>query len=161
MYRPRRSNLAPPDAAAAAELATRLKTSPLIAQILLNRGLREAEECGRFLRPTLRCLHDPFLMPGLPRAAERVARAMRDGEKIVIYGDYDVDGITATAILWHAIKTLGGRAEFYIPHRIEEGYGLNGEAITQVCNEGAQLIITVDCGVTALEQAKVACERGV
>ena len=161
MYRPRRWNLAPPDAAAAAELAGRLKTSPLIAQILLNRGLREPDECQGFLRPTLKCLHDPALMPGLSKAADRVARAVRDGERIVIYGDYDVDGITATAILWHAIRILGGRAEFYIPHRIEEGYGLNSEAVTQLCNDGANLIITVDCGVTAVEQAKVAAERGV
>src|ERR687890_205638 len=117
MYRPKRWNLAPPDA--------------------------------------------PALLPGLTAAADRVARAVRDQEKIVIYGDYDVDGITATAILWHAIKILGGRAEFYIPHRIEEGYGLNGEAITHLCEAGAQLIITVDCGVTALEQVKVACARGV
>jgi single-stranded-DNA-specific exonuclease len=157
----RRWNLAPPNESAAADLAARLRCSPLIAQILLNRGLREPEACQNFLRPTLRCLHDPALVPGLTRAADRVARAVRDDEKIVIYGDYDVDGITATAILWHAIKTLGGRVEFYIPHRLEEGYGLNTEAITQICNDGARVIITVDCGVTAVEQAKVACERGV
>jgi single-stranded-DNA-specific exonuclease len=161
MYRPRRWNVAPADPPAAAELAGRLKSSPLIAQILLNRGLREPEECQGFLRPALKCLHDPALVPGLPRAADRVAKAIRDGEKIVIYGDYDVDGITATVILWHAIRILGGRADFYIPHRVEEGYGLNAEAIGQICNEGAQLIITVDCGVTAIEQVKVACERGV
>src|SRR5215210_2404094 len=161
MYRPKRWNLAPPDASAAADLAARLRTSPLIAQILLNRGLREPDACQSFLRPALKNLHDPSLLPGMNAAAERVARAVRDREKIVIYGDYDVDGITATAILWHAIKILGGRAEFYIPHRIEEGYGLNSEAIGQICNDGAQLIITVDCGVTAVEQVKVACERGV
>src|SRR3954464_10159513 len=163
MYRPdgQRWNVAPPDASGAAERAARLKTSPLLAQVLLNRGLRDAEECASFLRPSLKCLHDPFLIPNLPKAAERVAKAVRDGERIVIYGDYDVDGITATAILWHAIRTLGGRADFYIPHRIEEGYGLNAEAITQICNDGAKLIISVDCGVTAIEEVKAACERGV
>ena len=161
MYRPRRWNLAQGDPAAAADLASRLRTSPLIAQILLNRGLREPEECHTFLRPTLKCLHDPSLIPGLNKAAERVARAIRDREKIVVYGDYDVDGITATAILWHAMRVLGGQVEFYIPHRIDEGYGLNAEAIAQLCDDGAKLIITVDCGVTATEQVKVACERGV
>lgn len=158
---PRRWNVAPPDPSEAAELAGRLKTSPLLAQVLLNRGLREPDACTDFLRPSLRCLHDPFLLPHLPEAAERVARAIRDKEKIVVYGDYDVDGITATAILWHAIRALGGIVEFYIPHRIEEGYGLNAEAVTQICDRGAKLIITVDCGVTAVEQAKVARERGV
>ena len=157
----RRWNVAPPDPSAAAALAHRLKTSPLMAQVLLNRGLREPDECATFLRPTLRCLHDPFLLPNLHKVAERVARAVREKEKIVVYGDYDVDGITATAILWHAIKALGGVVEFYIPHRIEEGYGLNAEAVAQVCEQGAKLIITVDCGVTAIEQVKVACARGV
>src|SRR5205814_8603354 len=94
-------------------------------------------------------------------AAERIAKAIRDAEKIVVYGDYDVDGITATSILWHAITLSGGNVEFYIPHRIDEGYGLNAEAITQICDQGAQLIVTVAAVVTAIEQAKVACERGV
>ena len=163
MYRPtaRRWTVATPDPAAAAELAGRLKTSPLLAQVLLNRGLREPDACTEFLRPNLRCLHDPFLLPNLRKAAERVARAVRDKEKIVVYGDYDVDGITATAILWHAIKALGGVVEYYIPHRIEEGYGLNAEAVVQVCDQGAGLIISVDCGVTAVDEVKVACERGV
>jgi single-stranded-DNA-specific exonuclease len=163
MYRPtaRRWNVAPPDPSAAAELAGRLKTSPLLAQVLLNRGLRKPDACTEFLRPNLRCLHDPFLIPNLRKAAERVARAVRDKEKIVVYGDYDVDGITATAILWHAIRALGGVVEYYIPHRIEEGYGLNAEAVAQVCEQGARLIISVDCGVTAVEEVKVACERGV
>jgi single-stranded-DNA-specific exonuclease len=161
MYRPRRWNLAQPDPGSAADLAARLKTSPLLAQVLLNRGLREPQECNDFLRPSLRAMHDPALLPNLTRAAERVARAVRDREKIVIYGDYDVDGITATAILWHAIRILGGVADYYIPHRIDEGYGLNAEAIEQICGEGAKLIISVDCGVTAVEQVRVACERGV
>src|SRR5688572_1768028 len=164
MHRPKRWNLAhagPQPSEAARELASRLKTSPLVAQVLLNRGLREADECQSFMRPSLKCLHDPAGVPNLAKAAARVAKAIRDGEKIVIYGDYDVDGITATAILWHAIRVLGGTAEFYIPHRIDEGYGLNDEAIVQLCDAGAKVIITVDCGITAVEQAKVACARGV
>jgi len=160
MFRPRRWNLATPHESAA-DLATRLKTSPLIAQILLNRGITDADLGRSFLSPSLKALHEPSLIPGLEKAASRVAQAIRDREKIAIYGDYDVDGITATTILWHAIKRLGGEVCYYIPHRIEEGYGLNAEAVAQLCNEGAKVIITVDCGVTAIEPAKVACERGV
>jgi single-stranded-DNA-specific exonuclease len=160
MHRPKRWNLAPTDPATQ-EMASRLKTSPLVAQILLNRGIREPKDCQDFLRPSLKCLHDPFLIPGLRKAGERIAQAIRDKQKIVIYGDYDVDGITATSILWHAIRVLGGSAEFYIPHRIDEGYGLNAEAIKQLCEAGAKLIVTVDCGVTAIEPAKVAHEYGV
>src|SRR3954454_20196399 len=116
--------IAPPHESAP-EVSGRLKTSPVIAQILLNRGISQAEDCFNFLRPSLKCLHDPSLIPNLNKAAERIARGIRDKEKIDIYGDYDVDAITATAILWHAIRILGGEADYYIPHRIDEGYGLN------------------------------------
>jgi single-stranded-DNA-specific exonuclease len=160
MDRPRRWILSEPHALAR-ELAQRLRTSPLIAQMLLNRGLTDPKDCTDFLRPTLRLLHDPSLLPNLPLAAQRIAQAIKDQQKIFIYGDYDVDGITATAILWHAIKLLGGVVEYYIPHRIEEGYGLNTEAIAQLCERGARLIVSVDCGVTAMEPAKAACDRGV
>jgi single-stranded-DNA-specific exonuclease len=160
MYRPKRWQINPAQPAAA-ELAARLKTSPLIAQILLNRGISSYDDALAFLKPSLLMLADPSLIPGLPAAAVRVAKAIRDRKKIVIYGDYDVDGITATSILWHAITLLGGVVATYIPHRIDEGYGLNPEAIGQIIDEGAGLIVTVDCGITAMEPVKVARERGV
>jgi single-stranded-DNA-specific exonuclease len=160
MYRPKRWQINPAQPAAA-ELAARLKTSPLIAQILLNRGISSYDDALAFLKPSLLTLAEPSLIPGLPAAAARVAKAIRDREKIVIYGDYDVDGITATSILWHAITLLGGSVATYIPHRIDEGYGLNPEAIGQIIDEGARLIVTVDCGITAMEPVKVARERGV
>lgn len=160
MYRSKRWTIAEPNAAAA-ELATRLKVSPLVAQVLLNRGMSEPEECLAFMRPSLKALHEPAGIPGLPAASERIARAIRDKQKIVIYGDYDVDGITATAILWHAIRILGGVVEYYIPHRIDEGYGLNAEAVGSIIDGGAQLIVSVDCGITAVEPARLARERGV
>lgn len=146
---------------AAADLAGRLRTSPLVAQMLLNRGISGLDDCLSFLKPSLKCLHEPNLLANLDTAAARIAKAIRDAEKIVIYGDYDVDGITASAILWHAIRVLGGSAECYVPHRLEEGYGLNAEAVTQLCDAGAKLIITVDCGITALEPARIAADRGV
>src|SRR4051812_1239658 len=145
----------------AGDLAERLRTSPVLAQVLLNRGMATPEDCSTFLKPALKSLHEPALIPNLTKAAERIARAIRDGEKVVVYGDYDVDGITATSILWHAIRVLGGTVQYYIPHRIEEGYGLNADAVREICDAGARLIITVDCGVTALGPAKVARERGV
>jgi single-stranded-DNA-specific exonuclease len=160
MHQSKRWSIAPADEAAA-ELAARLKTSPLIAQILINRGLRDAGDCERFLGPTLNALPAPARLANLEKAAARVARAIADRQRIVIYGDYDVDGITAASILWHAIRILGGDVDFYIPHRIEEGYGLNCDAIRQICDGGAKLIITVDCGITAIEPAKIAAERGV
>ncbi|HSI32264.1 MAG TPA: DHH family phosphoesterase, partial [Tepidisphaeraceae bacterium] len=160
MHRPKRWNIVPP-APAAAELAAALRCSPLLAQVLLNRGISDAATAGEFLRPTPKLMADPALIPGLPRAAERIAQAIRDKQKIVVYGDYDVDGITATSILWHAIRQLGGEIDYYIPHRVEEGYGLNAEALAQICADGAGLIVSVDCGITAVEQAKVCKERGV
>jgi single-stranded-DNA-specific exonuclease len=160
MYRQQRWFLPDPHPAAKA-LAERLKTSPLIAQMLLNRGLSDPDDCTNFLRPNLKFLHDPNSIPDLQQAAARIAKAIGDREKIIIYGDYDVDGITAVAILWHAIRNLGGIVEYYIPHRIDEGYGLNADAITQLCDNGAKLIVTVDCGITALAPAKIAADRGV
>src|SRR5690606_33467095 len=160
MHRPKRWNIIEPHPDAEA-LAERLRTSPLLAQMLLNRGMAEVQECMDFLSPKLTHLYPPNDLPGVPEASQRVARAIREGQKIVVYGDYDVDGITATSILWHAIRQLGGNVDYYIPHRIEEGYGLNSDAIRSICDEGAGLIITVDCGITATEQAEVARERGV
>lgn len=145
----------------AEELASRLRSSPLIAQMLLNRGLSDLDACSDFLLPRLSSLHRPEMLCDVPKAAERIAKGIRDKERIVIYGDYDVDGITASAIMFHAIRVLGGKAECYVPHRIEEGYGLNSEALQKICDAGAQLIVTVDCGITAIEQAKVCRERGV
>jgi single-stranded-DNA-specific exonuclease len=161
MHRPKRWSISPSDAERARALAERLKTSPLLAQILLNRGMSEPDECQEFLRPSPKGLADPALIPNLRKAAERIAKAIREKEKVVVYGDYDVDGITATSILWHAIRVLGGEVDYYIPHRIDEGYGLNAEALGQICDEGARVIVSVDCGITAVEQVKVACARGV
>jgi len=150
-----------PPSKQAGPLASALRTSPLIAQILLNRGLATAEQCRQFLSPSLKHLHEPAELPNAVAAAQHIVRAVRDRKRIVIYGDYDVDGITGIAILWHAIRLLGGQADYYIPHRLEEGYGLNSEALAQICDAGAQLVVTVDCGITAIEQARLALDRGV
>lgn len=134
----------------------------LVERVLAARGLQG--EAGReFLQPTLKLMHDPGLMPDIDRAAERLLRAARDGERIVIYGDYDVDGVSATAILFHTLKHLHPKCAIgtYVPHRLEEGYGLNEEAIRALAAEGAKVIVSVDCGITAVQPARAALECGI
>ncbi|MFG0260473.1 MAG: DHH family phosphoesterase, partial [Phycisphaerales bacterium JB041] len=137
--------------------------SPLAARVLASRGFESPSQAEAFLHPTLRELHDPSLLPDADRAAERIVAALRSGEQIVIYGDYDVDGITAAAILWHTCKALSpdGDIRTYVPHRLDEGYGLNAEAIGVLARSGAGVIISVDCGITAIEPARVARDLGV
>jgi single-stranded-DNA-specific exonuclease len=142
-------------------LAQSLKVSPLFAQVLINRDISEQSACHSFLNPKLTDLIEPSLMPGAAAAVERISRAIGKKEKITIYGDYDVDGITATAILWQLLTILGADVDYYIPHRIEEGYGLNTEAIEQLAKSGTKLLISVDCGITALESANLAKELGL
>ena len=135
---------------------------PLPARILASRGLR-GEAASRFLDPKLTDLHDPALLPGATRAAERVLHALATREPIVIYGDYDVDGVTASSILFHLCRAIAPDApvSIYIPHRLDEGYGINAEAIAALADEGARVIVSVDCGVTAIAPAQVAHARSV
>ncbi len=143
------------------ELARSLKVSPLIAQVLINRGISTNEEGNVFLRPKLTELIPPERMPGIKPAVERIKAAIRNKEKITIYGDYDVDGITSVSILWQVLRLLGGDVDYYIPHRIDEGYGLNNEAIESLAKSGTKLLITVDCGVTAFDSAELANQLGI
>ena len=158
----------------AAALARRLDVPPLVGKLLADRGYADAAAARAFLHPALNQLHDPAALPGVARAAERIARAVAEGRPIVLYGDYDVDGVTASAILWHALRTAGARAACYVPHRIDEGYGLHADAIDAIadyraCPElrpaGADppppLIVSVDCGITGVEPAERARRRGV
>jgi single-stranded-DNA-specific exonuclease len=146
---------------AATDLAKSLKTSPLLAQVLINRGVCADDKAHSFLNPRLTELIPPELMPGASDAAKRVQQAIVSKEKISIYGDYDVDGMTSTSILWHLLKILGGNVEYYIPHRVDEGYGLNDDAIRQLAETGTDLIITVDCGITAVKEAALAGQLGM
>jgi single-stranded-DNA-specific exonuclease len=135
--------------------------SPLVMQLLHNRGLSEPATAQAFLRPELKTLHPPDLLHGATAAAEIIAGKVRDRRPIVIYGDYDVDGITATAILWHLLKLTGASVSSYVPHRLEEGYGLNADALRKIAAGGADTVITVDCGITAVQEAAVAREAGL
>lgn len=142
-------------------LAKELKISPLFAQVLLNRELSEPAAAQSFLTPKLTDLIEPARLPGMEAAVERIRQAVERGEKIAIYGDYDVDGITSVSILWHLLQLLGRKAEYYIPHRVDEGYGLNEEAVRQLAEAGTDLLITVDCGITACGEIALAGELGI
>jgi single-stranded-DNA-specific exonuclease len=140
----------------AEELAKSIKVSPLLAQVLINRGITDAVAGSVFLKPKLTDLITPELMPGIEPAIGRIKKAIKDKERITIYGDYDVDGITGAAILWQVLTLLGADVNYYVPHRIDEGYGLNEEAIQTLVQAGTKLLITVDCGITAVESALLA-----
>jgi len=143
------------------QLAKSLKVSPLLAQVLINRGITDSEDASVFLRPKLTELIDPARMPGIEPAVQRIKQAITSKEKITVYGDYDVDGITGVAILWQVLTILGADVDYYIPHRIDEGYGLNTEAIGTLAKSGSKLLVTVDCGVTAFDSAETAAKLGL
>ena len=142
------------------DLARRAGISPLAAQVLANRGITDPDAATRFLSPKLNDLRDPAELPGVPDAARRIAQAVRDGEPIVIYGDYDVDGMTAVAILDACLSLAEANVTTYVPHRLEEGYGLHGPALTDLIAGGAKLIVTVDCGIGAVDAVAKARAAG-
>ena len=142
-------------------LAAEAGISPLLAQVLLNRGLRTAAEVGPFLNPDFKSLLPPDSLPGAVEAARLLVAAVRAGRRIVIYGDYDVDGVTATTILWHVLKIAGADVRFYIPSRLDEGYGVNVDALESIAGDGGQVVVTVDCGITAIEPVRRGRELGL
>ena len=139
------------ETAEGAALARELGTAPIIGQILWNRGLQTAEAARAFLHPEDEPYCDPFLMMDMERAAHRILEAIHAGEQIVVYGDYDVDGMTSTTLLMKNIRALGGTVSYYIPNRFTEGYGLNGAALRQIAAEGCGLLVTVDCGISSAD----------
>lgn len=130
-------------------LSDKASISPLLTQILVNRGLRDADAIKNFLSPSLANFHDPFLMPDMDRAVSRLKEAVRRKETVFIYGDYDADGITATALLIAALKKLNLQVRYHIPNRITEGYGISDKGIQKAKECGAHLIITADCGISS------------
>ena len=143
------------------ELAKKLRVTDLIAQLLYNRGITQFDAAQKFLQPSLHDLIEPQQLAGIPQTVQRIRRAIRDREKIVLYGDYDVDGIAGVAILWQCLKRAGIEVDYYVPHRIEEGYGLNADAIRQLAQKQTNLIITVDCGISGFEAAQLAAKLGI
>lgn len=146
---------------ASAALARALRLHPLAAGVLAARGLVDPEAAARFLEAPLTDLPDPFTMKGMDRAAERIARALAAGERIACYGDYDVDGVTSTTLLTGFLRAAGGDVVPYVPHRLVEGYGLNTEAVQRLAAQGAKLLVTLDCGITSVEEVRAASAAGV
>ncbi|HEX2832129.1 MAG TPA: single-stranded-DNA-specific exonuclease RecJ [Thermoanaerobaculia bacterium] len=130
--------------------------------LLVRRGIEDEESYRRFIAPEIGDLHDPSTIHGMTHACERIARAVRDGEGIVIYGDYDVDGVTSIVMLQTVLRSLGADAGFVVPHRLVDGYGLKMEVLDRVLSErNVKLVITVDCGITSVEPVQRAIERGI
>jgi len=154
-----RWNLLPP--APESYLANISAFPPLIAQLLYNRGIREPAQLEPFITADKRLSGDPSLLPDMHLAVGRIYRALLSGENIAVYGDFDADGITGTALLVEGLSRLGGRVTPYIPHRLTEGYGLKTTALENLRNRGISLVISVDCGVTALAEVKQAKRRGL
>jgi single-stranded-DNA-specific exonuclease len=150
-----------PDAAAIATLANELHLPTVICELLLRRGFDTPESAKRYLRPRLEQLHDPALMRGMDVAVERLSRAIRGGERIVIHGDYDVDGMASTTVLLRTIRKLGGDALPFIPRRIEDGYDLTMAGVNATIAAGAKVLVTCDCGTNALAPVEAACKAGI
>jgi single-stranded-DNA-specific exonuclease len=153
---------APSQPLLAGQLASRLEISPLLAQCLLNRGFSEISAIENFLEPRLKNLADPFLLPNMAAAVERLLRAREQNESLVIFGDYDVDGVTSTALLVEVLRALGWKVDFYLPNRMDEGYGLSADGVENCLKKfPTTLLLAVDCGSTAVETIQKLRARGV
>ncbi len=142
-------------------LEQKLGVPAKIAELLAIRGIETYDDAKLFFRPTIDRIHDPFLMKDMDQGADRLALAIRNGEKVLVYGDYDVDGTTATSCLYIFLKKFGVDVDYYIPHRFKEGYGINPDGIKYAEETGCHLIVSVDCGITAIKEALVAKEKGI
>ena len=137
------------------------RVSPVLAELLIRRGISEPEAAARYLKPALDHLHDPLQMSGMKTALDRLEAAIERKEKVLVYGDYDVDGTTAIVILKTAIELCGGAADFHVPHRIREGYGMRDEVIERAASDGVRLIVSVDTGIRAFAAADAARRTGI
>ena len=149
------------DADRSTTLSRRLGISALTAQVLINRGIDEPESARAFLAPSLADLHNPQLLKGIREAVARIESAIEQQEKITVFGDYDVDGTTSTALLVLFLRELGSECNYYIPDRLKEGYGLNAEAVKSLAASGTRLIITVDNGISSYDETVLASSLGV
>lgn len=157
----RRWRIIPHDAGRVERLMRSAQLPAVVAQLLVSRGVYEADAAARFLDTKLMGLRDPKLLPGIPEATAILVEAIADKLPIVIYGDYDCDGMTGTAILVNGLRLLGADVSYYVPNRLEDGYGLNEEAIRRLAERGKRLIVSVDCGITSVAHAELCKELGV
>lgn len=155
------NNLSEEDEACKNQLVEQLKISPTLCRLLVQRGIKTLDDASRFFHPQLEHIHDPFLMNDMDKAVERINRALGKKEKILIYGDYDVDGTTAVTLVYKFLQQFYSNIDFYIPDRYEEGYGISYKGIDYASEEGFSLIIVLDCGIKAVEKVKYATQRNV
>ncbi len=151
----------PADPEKVAQLSAELGIDPVLASLLVTRGVQTFEEARSFFRPNLDALHDPFLMKDMSNAVERLEKAISQNEKILVYGDYDVDGTTAVALVFSFIRRLTSFVDFYIPDRYDEGYGVSQKGIDWAAENGFSLIITLDCGIKAIDKVAYAKSKGI
>lgn len=142
-------------------LSRELALNPLVINVMLNRGLKSKEEMRDFIRPDFCRFHNPYLMKDMDKAVNRIREAVERKEKIAVYGDYDVDGITSVSVLYLALKERKADVLYFIPDRLKEGYGVNADAVRGLKEQGVSLIITVDCGITAIDEVRLGKEMGV
>ena len=154
-------NIAKHDHSRAAQLASEIGVAPLVAALLIARGYGTAETALKFLNPCYEHLHDPYLLKGMDTAVKRIFAAIEAGEKILIWGDYDVDGTTGTVLLRKALKILGASTSFHVPNRFTEGYGINIPALEEAKADGCKVVISVDCGIRSFEPVAWAKEHGL
>ena len=143
------------------DISSKNNISELLATVLANRGITESKEIEKFLNPTRNDFYDPYMMPDMEIAVERIIKAVENKEKVIIYGDYDVDGITSITVLKKFLSEIGLEAGYYIPNRLDEGYGLNLESVKKIAEEKYTLIITVDCGISGIDEIDYANSLGI
>ena len=151
----------PADTEKSSRLAAELGIDRVLADLLVQRGVETFEDARKFFRPSLEDLHDPFLMKDMDKAVERLHEAIAGAQKILVYGDYDVDGTTAVAQMYSFLKNFTQKLSFYIPDRYDEGYGLSYKALDWAADNGVNLVITLDCGIKAIEKVEYARSKGI
>jgi single-stranded-DNA-specific exonuclease len=149
------------DEAACQHLAAECRVSPLTARVLISRGVRTAEEAAKFLQPGLHDLHDPFLMADMEKAASILSKVVAQKDPVFVFGDYDVDGLSAAALMLRSLHRLGAPVGHYVPHRLNEGYGLNRQAVERAASEGYRVLVAVDAGTSSVEEVKLARALGL
>ena len=157
----RQWRIIPHDAGRVEQLMKSARLPAVVAQLLVSRGVYNADDAAQFLDTKLKGLRDPQELPGIPAATEILVAALRDKTPVVIYGDYDCDGMTGTSILVNGLKMLGGDVSYHVPNRLEDGYGLNEDAIRKLAQRGKKIIVSVDCGITSITHAQLCQELDI
>ena len=137
------------------QLVQEFRIPELVARVLVNRNIIDTESVKLFLNPTRKDFHDPFLLKDMEKATNRIRKAINENEKTIIFGDYDVDGITSVSVLKKYLAERGLNVDYYIPDRLNEGYGLSKDSIQKIANEGYKLMITVDCGISRYRRSRI------